>query len=94
MLWGHVVPSLPAMVIGVTATSVAAVVFVGAIVPQAETKTARQQQQQCKDTCVATAGTKTATQRQRGIAVMARAMLELSCNVCGASIAMMMATQL
>ncbi len=44
-LWGHVVPSLPAADIGVTATSVAAVVFVGAIIPQAETKTAGRRQQ-------------------------------------------------
>jgi hypothetical protein len=40
-LWGRVVPSLPATDIGVTATSVAAVIFVGAVVPQAETKMAR-----------------------------------------------------
>jgi hypothetical protein len=36
----------------------------------------------------------TATQRQRGIAVTARAMLALSRNVCGASAATMMAMQL
>jgi hypothetical protein len=41
-LWGHVVPSLPAADIGMMATSVVVVVFVGAIVPQAETKTAGQ----------------------------------------------------
>jgi hypothetical protein len=43
-LWNHVVPSLPAADIGVTATSIATVVFVGAVVPQAETKTAGRQQ--------------------------------------------------
>jgi hypothetical protein len=61
-LWGCVVPSLPAVDIGVMATSIAAVIFVGAIVPKAETKTAGQQQQQCKDACIASAGTTTATQ--------------------------------
>jgi hypothetical protein len=52
-LWGHVIPSLPAADIGVTAISVTAVVFVGAVVPQAETKMAGQRQQQPKDACVA-----------------------------------------
>ncbi len=81
-LWGHVVPSLPAADIGVTATSNAAVVFVGAIVPQVETKTAeQQQQQQRKDACVASAGTTTATQQQSGIALTVRAALALLHNV-------------
>jgi hypothetical protein len=81
-LWGHVVPSLPAMDIGMMATSVAAVVFVGAVIPQAETKTAGRQQQQCKeDACVASAGTTTATQLQSGIALTVWAMLALSRNV-------------
>ncbi len=76
-LWGHIVPSLPAADIGVTTTSVAAVIFVGAAIPQAETKTAGQRQQQCKDACVASAGTTMATQRQSGIALTVRAMLAL-----------------
>jgi hypothetical protein len=80
-LWGHVVPSLPAADIGVMATSVAAVVFVGAVVPQAETKTAGRRQQRCEDACVASAGMTTATQRQSGIALTVRATLALSCNV-------------
>jgi hypothetical protein len=80
-LWGHVVPSLPAADIGVTATSVAAVVFVGAIVPQAETKMAGRRQQRCEDACVASAGTTTATQRQSGIALTVQATLALLCNV-------------
>ncbi len=94
MLWGRVVPSLLAADIGMMATSVTAVIFVGTVVPQAETEMARQQQQQCKDICVASAGTTTAMQWQRGVAVMARAMLALSRNVCGASAVMMTATQL
>jgi hypothetical protein len=80
-LWVHVVPSLPAANIGVTATSVAVVVFVGTVIPQAETRTAGGQQQQRKDACVASAGTTTATQQQRGIALMVRAMLVLSRNI-------------
>jgi hypothetical protein len=36
-MWGPVVPSLPAVDIGVTATSVVVVAFVGAAVPQLET---------------------------------------------------------
>jgi hypothetical protein len=81
VLWGHVVPSHPAADIGVTATSVTAVVFVGAVVPQAETKTAGRRQQQRKDACVASAGTTTATQRQSGVALTVRATLALSCNL-------------
>ncbi len=80
-LWGHVVPSLPAADIGVTATSVATVVFVGTIVPQAETKTAGRQQQRCKDACIASAGTTTATQRQSGIALTVRATHALLRNI-------------
>jgi hypothetical protein len=94
MLWGHVVLSLPAANIGVTATSIATVVFVGAVVPQAETKTAGQQQQQREDACIASARTTTATEWQRSIAVTAQAMLALLRNICGASAATMMATQL
>ncbi len=93
-LWGHVVPSLPAVDIGVTATSITTVIFVGAVVPQAERKTAGQQQQQCKDACIASAGTTTATQWQCGIAVTAQARLALSRNVCGASAATMTAMHL
>jgi hypothetical protein len=93
-LWGRVVPSLQAADIGVMATSIAAVIFVGAIIPQAETKTAGWQWQQRKDACVASAGTTMAMQRQRGVAVTVRATLALLRNVCGASAAMMMATQL
>jgi hypothetical protein len=93
-LWGRVVPSLPATDIGVTATSVAVVIFVGAVVPQAETKTAGQQRQQRKDACVASAGTMMATQWQRSVAVTAQARLALLRNVCGARAATMMATQL
>jgi hypothetical protein len=80
-LWGHVVPSLPATDIGVTATSVTAVIFFGAVVPQAETKMAGRRQQQCKDACVASAGTTTAMQWQSGIALMVRTTLALSRNV-------------
>ncbi len=80
-LWGHVVSSLPAAGIGMTATFVIAVLFVGAIDPQAETKTAGQQQQRCKDACVASAGTTTATQRQSGVALMVRETLALSRNI-------------
>ena len=80
-LWGHVVPSLLAADIGVTATSVDAVVFVGAVVPQAETNTAGRQQQRREDACVARAGTTTATQRQSGVALTVRATLALSRNV-------------
>jgi hypothetical protein len=80
-LWGHVVPSFPAADIGVTATSVAVVLFVGAVIPQAETKTARRRQQRREDACVASAGTTTATQRQSGVALTVRAMLALSRNV-------------
>jgi hypothetical protein len=69
-LWGHVVASLLAANIGVTATSVAAVIFVGAIVPQAETKTAGRRQQRRKDACVAAPG----QQRQRNgkVALLSR----------------------
>ncbi len=94
VLWGRVVPSLPAADIGVTATSVAAVIFVGAVVPQAETKMAGRRQQQHEDACVASAGTTPAMQRQRGVAVTAWATLALLRNVCGASTATMTATQL
>jgi hypothetical protein len=80
-LWGHVVPSLPATDIGVTVTSVAMVVFVGAVVPQAETKMAGQRQQQRKDSCIASAGTTTATQWQSGVALTVWATLALSRNV-------------
>ncbi len=80
-LWGHVVPSLLAADIGMMANSVATVVFVGAVVPQAETKTAGQRQQQREDACVASAGITTATQRQSGIALMVRTTLALSHNV-------------
>jgi hypothetical protein len=44
-LWGCVVPSLLAVDIGVAATSIAAVIFVGAVIPQAETKTAGRRRQ-------------------------------------------------
>ena len=81
VLWGHVVPSLPAVDIGMMATSVVAVIFVGAIVPQSETKRAGQQQQRRKDACVASAGMTTATQRQSGIALTVQATLALLCNV-------------
>ncbi len=81
MLWGHVVPSLPAVDIGMMATSVVAVIFVGAIVPQAETKRAGQQQQRRKDACIASAGMTTTTQWESGIALMVRAMLALLHNI-------------
>jgi hypothetical protein len=80
MLWGHVVPSLPAADIGVMATSVAAVIFVGAVVPQAETKMAGQQQQQREDACIASARMTTVTQWQSGVALTVRAMLALLHN--------------
>jgi hypothetical protein len=80
-LWNHVVPSLLAVDIGVTATFVAAVIFVGAVVPQAETKMARQRQQQREDACVASAGTTTAMQRQSSVALTMRAMLALLRNL-------------
>jgi hypothetical protein len=80
-LWGHVVPSLPAADIGMTATSVAVVIFVGTVVPQAETKTAKQRQQRPKDACVASAGMTMATQRQSGIALTVWAMLALLRNI-------------
>jgi hypothetical protein len=80
MLWGHDVPSIPAVDIGVTATSIAAAVFVGAVVPQAETKTAGRRQQQCKDACVASTGTTMAMQQQSGIALKVRATLALLRN--------------
>ena len=44
MLWGRVFLSLLAADIGVTSTSLAAVVFVGAVVPQSEAKTVGQRQ--------------------------------------------------
>jgi hypothetical protein len=77
VLWGHVVPSLPAADIGMTATSIAGVVFVGAVDPQAETKTAGRRQQQREDACVASAGITMATQRQSGIVLTVRAMFAL-----------------
>ncbi len=80
-LWGHVFPSLPAADIGMTATSITTVVFVGSIVPQAETKTAGRQQQQLEDACVASTRTTTATQRQSGIALTGQAMLALLRNI-------------
>jgi hypothetical protein len=80
-LWGHVVPSLPATNIDVMATSVAAVVFVGAVIPQAKTKTAGRRQQQCKNASIASAGTTTATQRQSSVALTMRATLALWRNV-------------
>ncbi len=80
-LWGHVVASHSAADIGVTATSVAAVIFVGAVVPQAETKTSVQRQQHRKDACVASAGMTMATQRQSGIALTVWTMLALLCNI-------------
>ncbi len=81
VLWSHVVPSLPAVDIGVTATSVAAVVFVGAVIPQAETKTAGQRQQQRKDACIASTGMTTVTQWQSGVALTVQATLALLPNV-------------
>ncbi len=78
---GSCCPPLLAADIGVTATSIAAVVFVGAVLPQAETKMAGQQQQQCKDTCIASAGKTTTTQRQSGVALTVQAMLALLRNV-------------
>ncbi len=64
-----------------TTTSVAAVIFVGAVVPQAETKTAGQRQQRRKDACVASAGTTTVMQWQSGVALTVQAMLALLRNV-------------
>jgi hypothetical protein len=93
-LWGCVVPSLPAVDIGLMATSIAAVIFVGVVVPQAETKMARRRRQQREDACIASTGKTMATQRQRGVAVTAWAMLALSGNICGASAATMTAMQL
>jgi hypothetical protein len=77
VLWGHVVPSLPAVDIGMMAISVAAVVFVGAVVPQAETKTAGRRQQRRKDACIASTKTTTATQWQSSIALMVQVTLVL-----------------
>jgi hypothetical protein len=81
VLWGHVVPSLPAADIGMMATSVAAVIFVGAVIPQVETKTAGRRQQQREDACIASAGTTTATQQQSSVALTVQAMLALLRNV-------------
>ncbi len=63
------------------AISVTGGIFVGTVVPQAETKTAGQQQQQRKDACVASAGMTTATQLQSGVALTVRATLALLHNI-------------
>jgi hypothetical protein len=64
-----------------TATSIAAVIFVGTIVVQAETKSAGQRQQRREDACVASAGTTTAMRQQISVALTVRATLALLHNV-------------